>query len=157
MGVAVIDRYTYYNLEFLEKNVEPSSKHTLKDLFDSYDNAKIHSTPGVRTDLFKRDLKDVLITEFFGNVQNVEVDGDGMRIEEDLLALGQLAGNYTSRRLTADSPLKSLAGSNVGASLKSTGAVRVEEDNENTWSRQSYSLLAVSLCIAIWFLSGLKR
>ena len=74
IGVAVIDRYTYYNLEFLEKNVDMSSKHTMKELFDSYDNELIHSTPGIRSDLFHRKLDEVLITDFFGNVQSVEVD-----------------------------------------------------------------------------------
>ncbi|KAI5789742.1 peptidase C13 family-domain-containing protein [Peziza echinospora] len=97
IGVAVIDRYTYYNLEFLEKNVQPNSKHTLQELFDTYDIEKLRSHPGIRTDLFKRNLSDVLITDFFGNVQNVEVDGDGQlaSLQEDLKALGRLVGNYT--------------------------------------------------------------
>ncbi|KAF8436109.1 peptidase C13 family-domain-containing protein [Terfezia claveryi] len=96
VGVAVIDRYTYYNLEYLEKNVQPNSKHTLKELFDSYDNDLIKSSPGIRTDLFKRKLDEVLITDFFGNVQNVEVDGDGLRGREDLIALSRLAANLTA-------------------------------------------------------------
>lgn len=73
IGVAVIDRFTYYNLEFLE-NVTIDSKLTLQDLFDTYTFENIHSTTGVRTDLFDRDPKDVLITEFFGNVQSTIVD-----------------------------------------------------------------------------------
>jgi len=66
-------------------------------LFDSYDNDLIKSNPGIRTDLFKRRLDEVLITDFFGNVQNVEVDGDGMREHEDLIALSRLAANLTAR------------------------------------------------------------
>ncbi|RPA79100.1 hypothetical protein BJ508DRAFT_145849 [Ascobolus immersus RN42] len=82
VGVAVIDRFTYYNLEYLERNVPNiSSKATMKDLFDSYDPKKIHSTPGVRTDLFRRDLSEVLITDFFGSVQRVEVDGEDDDVE----------------------------------------------------------------------------
>jgi len=81
----VIDRYTYYNLEFLERNVDITSQHTMKDLFDSYDRRLIHSTPGVRTDLFRRRLDEVKITDFFGNVQSVEVGGQGEVINEDLL------------------------------------------------------------------------
>ncbi|KAF9287974.1 glycosylphosphatidylinositol anchor biosynthesis [Mortierella alpina] len=72
IGVAVIDRFTYYVLELLEK-VEKGSKATLKDLFDTYDYSLLHSTPGVRDDLFKRPLDQVLLTDFFGNVQNVEL------------------------------------------------------------------------------------
>ncbi|RUS24489.1 peptidase C13 family-domain-containing protein, partial [Jimgerdemannia flammicorona] len=55
IGVAVIDSYTYYNLEFLE-NIDMSSNATLKQLFDSYDAVKISSQPGIRDDLFKRPL-----------------------------------------------------------------------------------------------------
>jgi len=81
----VIDRYTYYNLEFLERNVDITSQHTMKDLFDSYDKDLIHSTPGVRTDLFRRPLDQVKITDFFGNVQNVEIGGQSDVIDENLL------------------------------------------------------------------------
>ncbi|QLL33353.1 hypothetical protein HG536_0E02640 [Torulaspora globosa] len=79
IGVAVIDRFTYYSLEFLEQ-IEKNSSLTLKDLFDSYTFEKVHSHVGVRTDLFKRDPKDVLITDFFANVQNIvpdNVDANG--------------------------------------------------------------------------------
>ncbi|CAG8700476.1 9187_t:CDS:2, partial [Acaulospora morrowiae] len=74
IGVAVIDRFTYYNLEFLEK-IDMQSKSTLQDLFNSYDPMLIHSTPGVRSDLFRRPLDKVLVTDFFGSVQNVELTG----------------------------------------------------------------------------------
>lgn len=76
VGVAVIDRFTYYNLEFLENKVDRMSKTTIKELFDSYNPKDIHSHPGIRSDLFKRDLKDVLITDFFGSVQHAEVEGE---------------------------------------------------------------------------------
>ncbi|CDH53518.1 er membrane glycoprotein subunit of theglycosylphosphatidylinositol transamidase complex [Lichtheimia corymbifera JMRC:FSU:9682] len=72
LGVAVIDGFTYYNLDFLE-NIDMTSNKTLKDLFDSYDPAKIASHPGIRSDLFKRPLDKVKVTDFFGNVQNIEL------------------------------------------------------------------------------------
>ncbi|CAR27948.1 hypothetical protein ZYGR_0N04350 [Zygosaccharomyces rouxii] len=73
IGVAVIDRFTYYSLEFLE-GIEKDSNVTLQDLFDSYTFEKVHSHAGIRRDLFQRDPKDVLITDFFANVQNVIPD-----------------------------------------------------------------------------------
>lgn len=82
IGVAVIDRFTYFNLEFSEK-IDKNSTLTLQDLFDSYHPDKIHSHAGFRTDLFKRDPKDVLITDFLGNVQSVVSDD----IEDDILYL----------------------------------------------------------------------
>ncbi|KAF8931712.1 GPI-anchor transamidase [Dissophora ornata] len=86
IGVAVIDRFTYYILEVLEK-VDMQSKATLKDLFDTYSPDLLHSTPGVRDDLFYRPLDQVLLTDFFGNVQNVELtepkEQPQLRSEED--------------------------------------------------------------------------
>ncbi|KAG5362242.1 GPI-anchor transamidase [Yarrowia sp. C11] len=75
VGVAVIDRFTYYNLEFLEE-MDQTSNVTLQALFESYDPVVIHSEPGIRTDLFKRDLDKVKITDFLGSVQRVTVDTD---------------------------------------------------------------------------------
>ncbi|MCJ1382470.1 glycosylphosphatidylinositol anchor biosynthesis [Xylographa soralifera] len=78
VGVAVIDRYTYYNLEFLEQRVRGvGSEVTVGELFDSYDEGKIHSQPGVRWDLFRggeEEGRKRLVMDFFGNVQGVEVD-----------------------------------------------------------------------------------
>ncbi|SAL98457.1 hypothetical protein [Absidia glauca] len=68
----VLDLYTYYNLEFLEK-VDMTSNATLHDLFQTYDPVKIASEPGIRSDLFHRPLDKVKVTDFFGNVQNVEL------------------------------------------------------------------------------------
>jgi phosphatidylinositol glycan class K len=82
VGVAVIDRFTYYNLEFLEE-IERNSTKTMQDLFDSYTPEAIHSHAGVRTDLFKRDPKAVLITDFFGNVQRIIAEPT----EDDILYL----------------------------------------------------------------------
>lgn len=75
IGVAVIDRFTYYSLDFLEQ-IAKNSTLTLQDLFDSYTFEKVHSHVGVRTDLYNRDPKEVLITDFFANVQNVVPDND---------------------------------------------------------------------------------
>lgn len=79
VGVAVIDRFTYYNLEFLEK-INKTSKLTMQDLFDSYDPADIHSHAGIRSDLFADPLDKVPLTDFFGNIQQVDVDN----VEDDL-------------------------------------------------------------------------
>jgi len=81
VGVAVIDRWTYYILEFLETQVlDQNSKKTLGDLFDSYDESKIHSQPGLLWDLFPGGEpagRERMVMDFFGNVQNVEIDGAG--------------------------------------------------------------------------------
>lgn len=87
VGVAVIDRYTYFNLDFLETKVlNESSKLTLGELFDSYDDEQIHSHPGFRYDLLEGGepaARSRLVTDFFGNVQNVEADSRGKKEADD--------------------------------------------------------------------------
>lgn len=73
VGVAVIDRFTYYTLDFLEK-IDRLLDVTMDKLFAEYTFENVHSTPGVRTDLFLRNVSEVLLTDFFGNVQDVVVD-----------------------------------------------------------------------------------
>ncbi|KAF5310600.1 hypothetical protein D9619_008248 [Psilocybe cf. subviscida] len=72
IGVAVIDAFTHYVLEFME-GINKTSTLTMQDLFNSIDPVKIKSHPGVRSDLFKRPLDKTRITDFFGGVAHVEV------------------------------------------------------------------------------------
>ncbi|KAI9833758.1 MAG: glycosylphosphatidylinositol anchor biosynthesis [Sarea resinae] len=128
VGVAVIDRYTYYNLDFLESQVrESASKMTMGDLFDSYDEAKIHSHPGVRYDLFpggEKAARERRVMDFFGNVQNVEVDGDGHSEGEGASA----ANPESSSPSSADSPTeRSKEQEDWKADLISLGALMAAE------------------------------
>ncbi|KAF8961763.1 peptidase C13 family-domain-containing protein [Flammula alnicola] len=72
IGVAVIDAFTHYVLEFMEK-INKTSQVSMQELFDSMDVTKINSHPGVRSDLFKRPLDQTRITDFFGGVAQVEI------------------------------------------------------------------------------------
>jgi hypothetical protein len=88
LGVAVIDRFTYYNLETLE-HLKTDSQSSLQDLvclvfvlerkihypkkFNTYDPNLMHSTPGIRTDLFPRPMTETLVTDFFGGVAHAEI------------------------------------------------------------------------------------
>uniref|UniRef100_A0A3B4F8G6 GPI-anchor transamidase n=1 Tax=Pundamilia nyererei TaxID=303518 RepID=A0A3B4F8G6_9CICH len=71
IGVHLMDRYTFYMLEFLE-DIHPASKTNMNDLFKVCPKSQCVSTPGHRTDLFLRDPGSVLITDFFGSVRKVE-------------------------------------------------------------------------------------
>merc|ERR1719319_1929082 len=72
IGVYIIDRYTYYALEFLER-VQPNSSKTMGDFLEVCPKRLCISTVGKRTDLFSRDPHKVPITDFFGSVRRVEV------------------------------------------------------------------------------------
>ncbi|EEA26379.1 hypothetical protein EYB25_003619 [Talaromyces marneffei] len=105
VGVAVIDRWTYYVLEFLETQVtSPNSKLTLGDLFDSYDESKIHSQPGLRWDLFpggEQEGRLRTVVDFFGNTQNVQVESNATTgpgsLKEDLDEIAKLVEKWQRR------------------------------------------------------------
>ena len=93
---AVIDRFTHFTLQFLER-VTAASEATLAQLFDScvlsraravlqrasdaqpslrsYDKRLLQSTATPRVDLFRRRLSDVKITDFFGEQRGPERKG----------------------------------------------------------------------------------
>ncbi|KAF2892465.1 hypothetical protein ILUMI_13684 [Ignelater luminosus] len=72
IGVYIIDRYTYYALEFLER-VNASSDKTIGEFLTVCPKRLCISTVGVRRDLFKRDPYKVPVTDFFGSVRPVEL------------------------------------------------------------------------------------
>ncbi|GAB4824804.1 glycosylphosphatidylinositol anchor biosynthesis [Ancistrocladus abbreviatus] len=67
VGVSVVDRFTYYTLAFFERlNMYDNS--SLSSLFHSYNPNLLMSTAYYRTDLYKRQLDEVPVTNFFGSV-----------------------------------------------------------------------------------------
>lgn len=185
VGVAVIDRYTYYNLEFLETQVRDlSSKKTVGDLFDSYDYEKIHSDAGVRYDLFHggaEAARSRLVTDFFGNVQNVEVD-DAIRarnttLDEDLLALSRTIAELHERAQAAEEAEKAeaekaekaeteKAGKPAKASAPAAnvslagnlGKIQVQTakplTDDNWWSKKVLGATTLAGCALLWGISA---
>ncbi|KAL8793034.1 MAG: hypothetical protein Q9195_004345 [Heterodermia aff. obscurata] len=164
VGVAVIDRYTYYNLEFLEREVEGTgSKKTLGNLFDSYDEGKIHSQPGVRWDLFdemrreevgREKGRERLVIDFFGNVQGVEV-GVGVNEtawEEDLKRLGEIL----RRREEAQELEGTSTVTEEEVIVQSTGIERERREGAKKvelgsgWGQQVMGAWALMGCALIW-------
>ncbi|KAJ4295200.1 glycosylphosphatidylinositol anchor biosynthesis [Kalmusia sp. IMI 367209] len=163
VGVAVIDRYTYYNLEFLEDKVrEPSSKVTMGELFDSYDPVQMHSDPGIRYDLFEggeAGAKSRLVMDFFGNVQNVEIDGGSQKNEtqwrEELEAIDKMILEAKRRhneslhvRPRAQHVMEEVAATSQQHGIKRKGAVKV--DAESGWAKQVVGAAALLGFAGIW-------
>ncbi|KLU87061.1 GPI-anchor transamidase [Magnaporthiopsis poae ATCC 64411] len=176
VGVAVIDRYTYYNLEFLEAEVRDiSSKKTVGDLFDSYNFEKIHSTAGMRYDLFPGGAdaaRSRLLTDFFGNVQNVEIDGPrnatasagagaAAQLEEDLLALSRKIAELKKRAdaddaaadgdaKAASAPPRDQVAKTGNQSSQKRIQVTKSLTDENWWTKKLYGATAVAGCALLW-------
>ncbi|KAH8259042.1 hypothetical protein KR038_002562 [Drosophila bunnanda] len=101
IGVYMIDRYTYYALEFLEK-VQPFSKRTIGEFVSGFirvfeffviffcsafrlqlqvcPKRVCISTVGVRKDLYRRDPHKVPITDFFGAIRPTRVSTDRINV-----------------------------------------------------------------------------
>jgi GPI-anchor transamidase subunit K len=166
VGVAVIDRYTYYNLEFLENQVQDlSSQKTVGDLFDSYDISKIHSNPGMRYDLFPggaEAARSRLITDFFGNIQNVEVDNTkDAALEEQLLELSRaisLLRQQDEEESAAAAAAAAANATSVAASAptepvrKFQGATALTDDN--WWTKKVVGATALLGCAGMWALGS---
>ncbi|MCJ1335487.1 glycosylphosphatidylinositol anchor biosynthesis [Bachmanniomyces sp. S44760] len=175
VGVAVIDRYTYYNLEFLESQVtSPNSKLTMGDLFDSYDEAKIHSQPGVRWDLFnggEQEGRNRLVMDFFGNVQNVEIDGasgsgnesewkEDLRRLEEIFRLRRMEsrddvnGDVDVEKKSASPPDDKIVAQTPSSDnakapgKKGEGATRVE--TPDGWGQQALGAWTLLGCALLW-------
>lgn len=71
VGVSVVDRFTYYTLQFFE-NLDIHSNATLESLFKSYSPSLLMSHMDYRADLFPRTLDKVLVTDFFGSVMGIK-------------------------------------------------------------------------------------
>ncbi|KAI0132921.1 peptidase C13 family-domain-containing protein [Xylariales sp. AK1849] len=160
VGVAVIDRYTYYNLEFLESEVKDlSSKKTVGDLFDSYNYEKIHSHAGVRYDLFRGGADTArgrLLTDFFGNIQNVEVDGvKNSTIDDEMLALSKTIAQL---RLIADEEDASAKNGSEPAKVSSRLQRKVQTakplNDDNWWTKKLVGATALAGCTALWALGS---
>uniref|UniRef100_A0A914WIT1 GPI-anchor transamidase n=1 Tax=Plectus sambesii TaxID=2011161 RepID=A0A914WIT1_9BILA len=83
IGVYIIDRYTYYTLEFLERQVQPTTNKTMREYLDSCPKNKCISTVGVRDDLYPKDTERVRVTDFFGAVRHVRTLTDRVVLPED--------------------------------------------------------------------------
>ncbi|KAF2001877.1 hypothetical protein P154DRAFT_533476 [Amniculicola lignicola CBS 123094] len=163
VGVAVIDRYTYYNLDFLETQVrEPTSKLTMGNLFDSYDEEKIHSHPGIRYDLFpggEAAARNRLVMDFFGNVQNVDIDGgsgknetqwlDELKAIDNMIEEAKRRHNESLHLQPKPQHVVEEAGAPAAEqSVRKEGAVRVDE--ESGWAKQLVGAAALLGCVGLW-------
>ncbi|CAH8504032.1 unnamed protein product [Heterobilharzia americana] len=70
IGTYVSDRYSFYAFQFLE-SITPESKKTLYDFSKVCPYSICQSTVVTRSDLFGRDIRHVLVTDFFASVRQI--------------------------------------------------------------------------------------
>lgn len=68
IGVYIIDRYAYYIQKFLDGKVRSlDSNISVAEYMKACSKSQCISTVAVRTDLYKKKLKTVRVTDFFGS------------------------------------------------------------------------------------------
>ncbi|KXJ88281.1 peptidase C13 family-domain-containing protein [Microdochium bolleyi] len=168
VGVAVIDRYTYYNLEFLENEVKDlSSKKTIGELFDSYTYEKIHSHAGTRYDLFQGGAdvaRSRLLTDFFGNIQNVEVDTvTNATVDDEMMKLSRTIARL---KLLADEEEAAEKAGKGGAAQNTSNTSPDKKpvqkkimkasslSDERQWVKKLIGATAIAGCTGLWYLGS---
>ena len=73
VGVSLIDRFTSATLDFLEKTANDEST-SIEKMVKHYNPRSLLSTPDWKTDLFKRSLDHVPITDFLGSILHVRLN-----------------------------------------------------------------------------------
>jgi len=164
VGVAVIDRWTYYNLEFLETKLNSTSADVrLGELFDSYTFEKVHSDAGIRYDLFpggEAAVRDRRVLDFFGSVQGVEVDapvGDGSESDwkADLEALRRIMERQ-ERAILEEANSTSHHGGGEESKIKVGGegkiTLNIAQSGEN-WMKKAAGLGSLVVLGGAWLAS----
>lgn len=164
VGVAVIDRYTYYNLEFLENQVKDlSSRKTVGELFDSYDYSKIHSNPGFRYDLFPGgadEARSRRITDFFGNIQNVEVDrAKDLALEEELVELSKTIAMLRQRADVEELAQNNKTSAPTDVPTEPVKRVRSATalTNDKYWTNKAVGATVLAGCAFVWGLCSYMK
>lgn len=164
VGVAVIDRWTYTNLEFLEARLNGTASDVrLGELFDYYTFERVHSEAGVRYDLFPgvaEAARDRRILDFFGNVQGVEVDDgdaeDGSWREdlEKLKRFVEIAEAEEKRMAAKESPSEpaSAQDGSIAEGRQKSGrpALDMAKGGES-WLKQAVGVGSLLALGAAWF------
>ena len=131
VGVAVIDRWTYFYLEFLETYINSTSSDVrMGELFDYQTFERVHSDAGVRYDLLwggEEAARNKRVLDFFGNVQGVEIEAGLKEAQndwkQDLEALQNMLKDVESR-IDGEQEAEEAE----GAGVESTAAVKAKRN-----------------------------
>ncbi|VDL65402.1 unnamed protein product [Nippostrongylus brasiliensis] len=90
IGVYVIDRYTHFTVDFLNREVKQlNSTATMQDYLESCPRRQCLSTVGVRKDVYPKEPSRVRATDFFGSSriirhlsEDIVVDDEWMNFSE---------------------------------------------------------------------------
>lgn len=159
VGVAVVDRWTYYNLEFLELFANSTSSDVrLGELFDYYTFDRVHSEAGIRYDLFpggEQAARDRRLLDFFGNVQGVEVDQKHSESQNswkyDLEVLRQFV---EERKLQAQNDSQVQQQARKATHTEPAAAFNIAHGQTGSWAKRLLGAVVVIVLGSVWTLGG---
>eukprot|EP00398_MALV-I-01_sp_L67-1_P000856 gene856-297_t len=84
VGVAIIDRFTFYSLDFFE-NLSSASEKSIASWTNNFNHAQLHSHPTLRTDLFKRKVSETKLTDFLAGSVDFIFENEFLQVNKKLL------------------------------------------------------------------------
>jgi phosphatidylinositol glycan class K len=139
IGVAVIDRFTYFTLEFFERyivgNFRKAEERNLAELFAFYNPSTLHSTPFFVTDLSPRPIQSIPISDFFGSDIKISI------VESKYRLIGSLI----------------LSASNITETQKFVKNIPQHVNVEHTLSYSWDFTLVLVIIVFICIMSSLKK
>ncbi len=162
VGVAVIDRWTYYYLEFLETYINSTASDVrLGELFDYMTFDRVHSDAGVRYDLFaggEQVAREKRVLDFFGNVQGVEVENGQTQThndwKKDLEALQKIVAKVEiSQDVEKPSPRNEAASTLRPSARPESGTMNVAAGS-NSLIKKAAGAVSLAILAGAWYASG---
>merc|ERR1712113_1184812 len=83
LGIAVIDRFTYYALDFLNKMTTTSS-FTIANFKQNFRPEQLHANPELRSDLFSESPAKTLLTEFLASTGRMRFQASLLQLDSDM-------------------------------------------------------------------------
>lgn len=80
IGVAIIDRFTFFSLSFFE-NMLSHSNTSIWDWVSNFRFEQLHSRPALRDDLFPADVRQTKLTDFLANNGGFHFRSDLIRVD----------------------------------------------------------------------------
>jgi len=140
IGAAVIDRWTYYAMDFF-KRITTSSDLTVEHFTSHFKPAMLHSQPELRTDLFQWSPSQTMMTEFFASTGR-------MRFQSALLVMqasnsSSSSSSSSSSGAAGDGSCSFDAASSGSCVASPPSAPPTYAEEESPWGRVSHLASAV--------------
>jgi len=156
VGVAIIDRFTYYSLEYMRR-MKTTSTETIENFKNFFQPRLLHSNPELRSDLFSRKPSEVLLTEFWASRGRMRFQNSSMILESNPVTAeinetwirSQTSGQEKEFRIDSDETCSSNSATcqPLGTADVASNFVEMEDQAKVAWEWLTATLGAVGISL----------